>query len=184
MILAIPRLYAAPVLEVLVPALINTLKLIGASLLLSLLIAVPAGIGAALRPYSTRDYAINFVAFAGVSIPVFWLALMLIMVFAVLWPILPASGTGSLNSDEPWTGLRYLVLPVATLAIGSIGGHTRFMRGAMLEVLRRDYIRTARAKGASMARVVRKHALRNAMLPVVTVLALEFGTLFFWGISY
>jgi peptide/nickel transport system permease protein len=172
------RLYAAPAFAVLEPALWNTLKLLGASLLLSLLISIPCGISAALKPYSIRDYSINFIAFAGISIPVFWLGLMLIIVFAVLLNILPASGTGSLTAPGFWDSLRYLILPVATLTIGSVGGHTRFMRGAMLEVMRQDYIRTARAKGAGIGRIVYKHALRNAMLPVVTILALECGTLF------
>lgn len=172
------RLYASPVTEVLGPALVNTLKLLGASLLLSLAIAVPAGIIAALKPYSVRDYAINLAAFAGISIPVFWLALMLIIVFAVTLGVLPAGGTGTPGAGGSWEDLKYLVLPVATLALASVGGHIRFIRGALLEVLRQDYIRTARAKGASPGRVVLKHALRNALIPVVTILALEFGTLF------
>ena len=172
------RLYASPVVEVLGPALVNTLKLLGASLLLSLAIALPAGIVAALRPYSLRDYVINLVAFAGISIPVFWLALLLIVVFAVILGVLPAGGTGTLEAEGFWEGLKYLVLPVATLTMVSVGGHTRYIRGALLEVLRQDYIRTARAKGASPRRIVLKHALRNALIPVVTILALEFGTLF------
>ena len=172
------RLYKVPAIDVLGPALWNTLKLLGASLLLSLLIAIPCGVYAALKPYSMRDYSVNFIAFAGISIPVFWLGLMLIIVFAVLLNLLPASGTGAVNSGGFWDSLRYLILPVATLTIGSVGGHTRFMRGSMMEVMRQDYIRTARAKGASTSRIVYRHALRNAMLPVVTILALECGTLF------
>lgn len=172
------RLYASPVLEVLWPALLNTLKLIGASLLLSLLIALPAGIWAALKPYTARDYAVNFFAFAGISIPSFWLGLMLIIVFAVLLGVLPAGGTGSLDAAGFWNELKYLILPVVTLTLASIGAHTRFMRGSMLEVMRQDYIRTARAKGAGTQRIVFKHALRNALLPVVTVLSLECGAIF------
>jgi peptide/nickel transport system permease protein len=172
------RLYAAPVLQVLGPALANTLLLLGSSVLVSLIIALPAGIFAALKPYSSRDYLINSLAFAGISIPAFWLALMLIGLFAVHWSLLPAGGTGDLQTAGLWERLQYLVLPVMTLTIASIGGHTRFMRGAMLEVLRQDYIRTARAKGADTRRIVLHHALRNALIPVVTVLALEFGTLF------
>jgi peptide/nickel transport system permease protein len=172
------RLYARPVLQVLGPALTNTLILLGLSFLLSLLIALPAGVYAALKPYSARDYLINFSAFAGVSVPVFWLALMLIIVFAVVLGVLPAGGTGELSGEGFWHHLQYLVLPVATLAIASAGGHTRFMRGSMLEVMRQDYIRTARAKGLATPRIVIRHGLRNALIPVVTVLALEFGTLF------
>ncbi|MGF1529185.1 MAG: ABC transporter permease [Candidatus Competibacterales bacterium] len=169
------RLYGSPVLEVLLPALGNTLKLLGASLLLSMVIALPAGIYAALRPYSWRDYAINLCAFAGISIPAFWLSLMLIIVFAVTFQVLPAGGTGG---DDLWSALRHMVLPVAALTIASVGSHTRFVRGAMLEVMRQDFIRTAQAKGISQWRVVAHHALRNALIPVTTLLGLEFGALF------
>ncbi len=168
------RLYASPVLAVIGPALLNTLILLGLSLLLTLLIALPAGIWAALKPHSARDYLINGLAFAGVSLPTFWLGLMLIGLFAVQLGWLPAGGL----PDNGWGEVRYLILPVATLTICSIGIHARFMRGAMLEVLRHDYIRTARAKGASRQRVVLRHALRNALLPTITVLALELGALF------
>jgi len=172
------RLYASPVLDVVGPALGNTLTLLGASLLLALLLALPAGVYAACKPGSTADYAINFIAFAGISIPVFWLALMLISLFAVTLGWLPASGAGDFSTGGWWDKAQYLVLPVATLTFASIGNHIRFMRGSMREVLRQDYIRTAYAKGAGSWRVVVHHALRNALLPVVTVLALEFGTLF------
>ena len=170
------RLYASPVLEVLGPALVSTLLLLGLSLLLTVSIALPIGVWAALKPYSGRDYLINGLAFAGISLPPFWLALMLIGLFAVQLGWLPAGGSPTL--PEHWGGLQYLILPVATLTLCSIGGHTRFMRGAMLEVLRQDYIRTARAKGASRTRMVLRHALRNALLPTITVLGLELGTLF------
>ena len=172
------RLYASRVSDVLGKALINTLQLLGLSLIVSFSIALPLGIFAALKPYSMRDYSINLLAFAGVSIPSFWLGLMLIILFSVQLGLLPAGGTG--HADEPglWNHLRYLVLPVMTLTIASISAHTRFVRGAMLEVLRQDFIRTARAKGASTQRIVIRHALRNAMLPVVTILALDLGALF------
>ena len=172
------RLYASRVSEVLLNALGNTLQLLGLSLLLSFLIALPLGILAALKPYSARDYSINLLAFAGVSIPSFWLGLMLIILFSVQLGVLPAGGTGQAEGAGLWNHLRYLVLPVMTLTIASISSHTRFVRGAMLEILRQDFIRTARAKGASTRRIVLKHALRNAMLPVVTILALDLGALF------
>lgn len=172
------RLHSKPVMEVLYPALGNTVILLGLSFGLALLIALPAGIAAAYRPYSRLDYAINMTAFAGISVPPFWLALMLIIVFAVVLGILPAGGLGKIGSEGLWDNARYLVLPVASLTIASIGGHTRYMRAAMIETLRQDYIRTARATGASEVRVVFGHALRNAMIPVVTIIALDFGYLF------
>ena len=172
------RLYAAPVLDVLLPALGNTLILLGLTLVLSLAIGLPAGVVAALRPYSRTDYAINLFAFAGISVPAFWLGLLLIIVFAVILGVLPAGGTETVGGAGFWDQAKYLVLPVANLTLASVGGHTRYMRAAMMETLRQDYIRTARAKGAGRARVVLGHALRNAMIPVVTIIALQFGYLF------
>ena len=176
------RIHNRPVLEILAPRLTNTMILMGLTLAISLAIAVPVGVASALRPYSVTDYAINFLALGGISVPVFWLALLLIMLFAVELGWLPAGGMGGLDARDGAAGLwdraRHLVLPVAALSIASIGGLTRFVRAAMMEVLRQDYIRTARAKGAGRWRIVFRHALRNAMIPVVTILALSFGTLF------
>lgn len=163
------RLYAKPVLEVLGPALSKTLGLISTALALSLAIALPVGMLAALRPYGRLDYAVNFLAFAGISVPSFWLALILIILFSVTLGWLPPGGSG---------GGLHMVLPVMSLTLASVGGHTRYVRAAMIEVLRQDYIRTARAKGAGPFRVVVKHALRNALLPVVTIVALDLGMLF------
>ncbi len=176
--LGFSRLYARPVLEALAPALGNTLWLLGLSIALSLAIGLPSGMAAALRPYSRLDYTVNLIAFAGNSVPVFWLALLLIIVFAVVLGVLPAGGVGTVGEAGFGDAARYMVLPVATLTIASVGGHTRYMRAAMIEVLRQDYIRTARAKGAGPLRVVLRHALRNAMIPVVTIVALDFGYLF------
>ena len=176
--LGFSRLQAQPVLAVIWPALANTVTLLGISFLLSILIAIPGGIAAAVRQYSRSDYLINLFAFAGISIPSFWLALIMITIFSVTLGILPASGTGTIGLDEFWDTAKFLVLPVATLTITSIGGHTRFVRAAMIETLRQDYIRTARAKGASEMRVILRHALRNALIPVVTISALDFGFLF------
>jgi peptide/nickel transport system permease protein len=172
------RLFAKPVPDVLFPALANTVVLIGTAIGLSLLIGLPAGLIVALKPYSKLDYTINLLAFSGISMPAFWLALLLIILFAVTLGILPAGGTGELSAGGAWSKLQFLVLPVMTLTIASVGGHTRYMRAAMLETLRQDYIRTAKAKGAGQVRVVLVHALRNAMIPVVTIIALDFGFLF------
>ncbi len=172
------RLHARPVLDVLWPALGNTALLLGAAFLLSVALALPAGVFAATRPYSKTDYAINLFAFAGISIPPFWLALLLIIAFAVLLEILPAGGMGTIGAEGFWDTLRYLVLPVATVTIASVGGHTRYVRASMIETLRQDYIRTARAKGLDERRIVLGHALRNAMGPVATIIALDFGYLF------
>jgi len=172
------RLHARPVLEVLLPRLANTCLLMGLSFLLALALALPAGILAALRPRSWLDYGLNLFAFAGISVPSFWLALLLILLFSVELGWLPASGVQSIGADSLGDRLAHLALPVLTLTVLTAGSVLRFTRSAMLETLRQDYIRTARAKGLSTFGVVVNHALRNAMIPVVTVLALHFGALF------
>ena len=172
------RLYVRPVLEVMPDFLLNTFNLMGLTFVISIVIAVPVGVYAALRQHSAGDYAINLACFAGISVPIFWLALMLIILFAVLIPVLPASGVSSIGGGGFLDHARHLVLPVVTLTIFSVGSYTRFMRASTIEVMRQDYIRTAFAKGASRNRVVLRHALRNALLPVVTIIALSFGTLF------
>tara|TARA_B100000749_G_C18390887_1_gene450198 strand:- start:134 stop:1009 length:876 start_codon:yes stop_codon:yes gene_type:complete len=172
------RIHNRPTLEILVPRLINTTWLMAASLFLSLILAIPSGIYSALHPYSRSDYFINLLALGGISIPVFWLALMLIILFSVSLGWLPAGGMGSTGDGGLTDRISHMILPVVTLSIASIGSLTRYVRSAMMEVLRNEYIRTARAKGLSRYKIVYKHALRNAMIPVVTVLALSFGTLF------
>jgi peptide/nickel transport system permease protein len=172
------RLHARPVLEVLLPRLGNTCLLMGLSFVLALAIALPAGILAALRPRSWLDYGLNLFAFAGISVPSFWLALLLILLFAVELGWLPAGGVQSIGEGSLGDRLAHLVLPVLTLTVLTAGSVLRFTRSAMLETLRQDYIRTARAKGLGPFGVVLNHALRNAMIPVVTVLALHFGALF------
>jgi peptide/nickel transport system permease protein len=171
----VSRLYAAPVSSVLVEPLQRTLLLIGLSLPLALLIALPLGILAALRPGGWVDRLITLFAFATLSVPVFWLGLMGIVLFAVILGWLPAGGLGQAGD---WAGqARHLVLPVVTLAIGALGPYTRHMRSAMVAALQADHIRTARAKGAGLGRIVLHHALRAAFLPVVTILALDCGAL-------
>lgn len=163
------RLYHQPVAEVLAPRLGNTLMLMGSSLVLALAVAVPAGVLAARKAGSALDTAINLACFAGISLPPFWLALVLMLLFAVGLGWLPAGGMG---------GPAHMVLPVATLTLAGIAGYTRYVRAAMIEALRADHIRTARAKGLSETRVVWRHALPGALVPVVTIVGLEFGSLF------
>lgn len=177
------RSFGQPVLAVLGPRLLNTIELAGIAFLLSVSIALPLGIWAASRPHSHADYAINLFCFAGISIPAFWLALLLITLFAVMLGWLPAGGMAELRAGTGWLAaldqkVRFAILPVLTLTLVQLGTYTRFMRGAMIEVLRQDYVRTARAKGASERRVLLGHALVNALAPVLTVLALSFGALF------
>ncbi len=171
------RIANQPVLDVLIPRLGNTILLMGCSFILALLLALPAGILAALAPRSFFDHAINLTAFAGISVPPFWLAILLIILFAVTLGWLPAGGMGPADADFG-TRVSHLVLPVLTLSLATLGGLIRFMRAAMIEALRQDYVRTAHAKGLHPAQVVVGHALRNAMIPVTTIIALNFGSLF------
>jgi peptide/nickel transport system permease protein len=171
------RLFAAPVWGTLLPRLGNSLLLMGSSFVLALMLALALGTAAARRPDSRLDGAINLFCFAGISVPTFWLALVLILVFAAGLGWLPASGVATAGVGDAADRLRHLVLPVATLTLASVGGYTRYMRAAMREALAQDHIRTARAKGASEARVVLHHAMPSALVPVTTILALSFGGL-------
>lgn len=172
------RLYAKPALAALWPALVSTTILVGISFVLSLAIALPAGVWVSTRPDGPADRAVNLACFAGVSMPPFWLAILLILLFAVALGWLPAGGVPTRAGAGLAEHARHMVLPVATLTLLHVGGYLRFMRAAMIETMRQDYIRTAQAKGAGPARVLMKHALRNALNPVVTVVALGFGGLF------
>ena len=172
------RTHAQPVLTVLGPALWVTCKLMLLSFILAVLLAFALGVAAAMRPGGVVDGLVSLFAFAGISVPVFWLALVLQLVFAVQLHWLPAGGLSTVGDGSLRDILRHLLMPVITLALASAGQFTRFVRAAMIETLRMDHVRTARAKGAGEGRIVMVHALRNAMIPVVTVMALSFGTLF------
>lgn len=172
------RLYSTRAVAALVPRLGNTAVLMGTSFILALTIALPMGAWAARRPGERLDAAINLLSFAGISVPPFWLALVLILVFAVSLGWLPAGGIATIGDGGLADRAQHLALPVATLTIASIGTYLRYMRAGMIEALRQDYVRTARAKGASETRILWAHALRNALIPVITVVALSFGSLF------
>ena len=172
------RTHGRPVLEVLTPALLQTCKLMLASFILSVIAALVLGIVSALRPGGWIDTVVGLFAFAGISVPVFWLALILILIFAVELHWLPASGMGQVGDYGFADQMRHLTLPVLTLVLANTGQFTRYVRAAMIETLHMDFVRTAWAKGAGAARVVLVHALRNALIPVVTIMALSFGTLF------
>ncbi len=176
--LGFSRLHAKPVLGVITPALGNTVILLGLSFVFSILIAIPAGVLAAARQNTRLDYAINLFSFLAISVPSFWLALLMITLFSVTLGLLPAGGTETIGVDSLADKAKFLVLPVATLTLLSLGSQARFTRAEMIQILRQDYIRTARAKGVPESRVIFRHALRNALIPVVTIIALDFGYLF------
>lgn len=172
------RSYSQPVLAILLPRLGNTLLLMGVSLAATLAIAIPLGVFAAVRPYSPADNAINLFCFAGISMPSFWLALLSIILFAVKLGWLPAGGMETVGGSGALDRIQHLIMPVAVLTVTNVGSFTRYMRASMIQTLRQDYIRTARAKGAGPSRLLVGHALQNALLPLITIVGLSFGTLF------
>lgn len=178
------RTYRIPVEEMMGPALTYTFILSMTTLIFSFAVAVPLGIISALKPNSKIDYTINLFNFAGISMPSFWLGLVLIIIFAVKLKWLPASGfqTTGMDYDTYWDEFvdkaKYLVLPVISLSIQSIGRFSRFTRSSMLEAMRNDFIRTAKAKGLARNVVVWKHGFRNALIPLITIAALSLSSVF------
>ena len=168
-----------PVAEMIGSQMAPTLLLMGGSLVLGLLIAVPAGIYSAIHRYQKRDFAVVTASFFGSSIPGFFLALILIYVFNVRLGWLPSSGmfTPGTGGDF-WDVVRHLIMPAVVLAVSVAGSNIRYIRSAMLEILEMDYLRTAKAKGIGRFLVINKHALRNALLPIVTVIGMQIPTLF------
>lgn len=170
--------YFRPALSVLAPALLQTIKLMVLTLAAVVPLALILGTISARKPNGWLDNIISFIALASISSPVFWLALILIIVFAVNLQWFPASGTASSGETGLLSQAWHLTLPVLTLTLFSGGQLIRYVRASMIETLNSDFVRTARAKGLSEQTVLFRHALRNALLPVVTVLALSFGSLF------
>lgn len=171
------RTYGTPVTKIIVERLQNTMTLLATAVVVAFIIGVSAGIYSALHQYSFADYAVTVVAFAGHSVPVFWQGIVFILLFAVWKPWFPAGGmlTPGVPPGWPalWDRLWHLVLPVAVLATSGMAAWARYMRSSMLEVIRQDYVRTARAKGNSETTVINRHALRNAMIPIITLVALS-----------
>jgi ABC-type dipeptide/oligopeptide/nickel transport system permease component len=176
-----------PILPDLLRVMGHTLQLVFIAEILAVLIAVLIGVLSALRQYSVFDYSATTFSFIGLAMPVFWLALMLQVLVTQVYQstghnIFPIT---SLSSVDPGTGLHFvadrawhLTLPVLVLMIASIATYSRYMRASMLEVINADYVRTARAKGVSERNVTGRHAFRNALIPLVTLVALNFGALF------
>ena len=168
-----------PVADKILERLPITILLNVLSLLLILVVAIPLGVLSAVRQDSLFDRVAGVVVFVGFAIPTFWLALLLMILFGVHLGWLPISGIRSLNSEylppgmALWDLIRHLILPVLLAAFGGLAGLSRYMRANMLEVVRQDYILTARAKGLSERVVIYRHALRNALLPVITILGLS-----------
>jgi peptide/nickel transport system permease protein len=178
--------FRRPVSEMIAERIPNTLLLVGVSFIVTLLIALPVGILSARKPYSLFDYIVTTITFMGQSLPVYWLGLGLILIFYVALknpftgdPLFPGGGMNTFGKEGNFVDtLWHLVLPVTALSLGWAAWYSRFLRSSMLDVLHEDYIRTARAKGVVDRLVYYKHALRNAILPLVTLIALDLPSLF------
>lgn len=172
----------APVTSIIAPRVWPTILLMGASLIFTVIIAIPLGIYSAIKKYSALDNAGTFLSFVGYSMPSFWLGLILQLVLGIYladWAGRRIFYVSGMSTSGGFVDLlQHLTLPVLTLSVISIAEFSRFQRGAMLEVLTSDYLRTARAKGLSQRTVYLKHALRNALVPTVTLVALSMGTAF------
>lgn len=177
------RQYSVPVAGLLAERVPNTLTLSVTALILSLSVALPIGIYSAVRQYSLLDYFATVLAFLGRSMPSFWFALLMIMFFSVYLNLLPVTGIQTIGVElQGWDYFRdrllHAILPTITLTLLQVSGWVRYTRSSFLEVIKEDYLRTARAKGLSERVVIFKHALRNAIIPVITILALDLPHLF------
>ena len=178
------RTYRIPVTEMMGPSLKATFILSMGSLLFAIMVGIPLGIYCALKPNSKMDYLVNIFNFGGISIPSFFLGIVLIIIFSVGLGWLPAGGyqtTGMQYNnlfEEILDKAKYLILPILSLSVQSIGRFSRFSRSAMVEAMRNDFIRTARAKGMSEQVVIWKHGFRNALIPLITIVAISFSSVF------
>ncbi|MDP8921134.1 MAG: ABC transporter permease [Pseudomonadota bacterium] len=165
-----------PVLDLIMSKLPVTLELAILAMIVALAIGIPTGIISAVKKGTTVDYTANVIALSGLSIPNFWLGIMLIMLISVRWQLLPASGYVP-PTEDLWLNIKTMIMPAFVLGTGLAASLMRHTRSAMLGVMRSDYIRTARAKGLLSRKVILKHALRNALIPIVTLSTLLFGEL-------
>lgn len=165
-----------PVIELILGRMPATLQLMVTTILLSLVISIPISIIAALRPGSLLDKGLMLFSVMGQAVPIFWLGLALILLFAVQWRILPASGYVPLT-ENPFESIRRSLLPAIVLSTREIAIFTKFLRSELIDVLNQDYIRSATAKGLTQTIVVRRHAMKNSLIPFITVIGLEVGAL-------
>lgn len=175
--------YKQPVIDVIDSRIGNTLLLGTASLLLSILIAIPIGMISSIKRYSIFDYIMTILAFIGLSIPAFFFGLLLIKVFAVNLNILPVSGMVTIGKNYEGINhvmdvFNHMILTTIVLALLNTASFMRYTRSSMIDITGQDYIRTARAKGVSSWGIVLKHAFKNALIPIITVISLELPTLF------
>lgn len=167
-----------PVLDMIVERLPATLELMLAAFLFAAIIAIPLGVFSALKQYSFLDLFGTTLSFLGIAMPVFWFGLMLQLLFSVKLGWLPVAGTVTVGAESTWDHIKHLIMPTVVLSLHYIAGWSRYMRSSMLSVIRQNYITTARAKGVKEKTVILRHAMKNALIPVVSIMALNLANLF------
>jgi peptide/nickel transport system permease protein len=167
-----------PVAEMIAERLPATLELMATSFVLAAILAVGIGILSAVKQHTPIDYLITGASFVGIAMPVFWFALILQLLFSVRLGWLPVAGTETVGATSLWDHLQHLILPAAVLSFRNIAGWSRYLRASLVGALRSNYVRTARAKGLPERAVVGVHALRNALIPLVSIMALNLADLF------
>jgi peptide/nickel transport system permease protein len=171
--------FGQPVTRIIGDRLGATLLLMGISSVLAILVAIPLGIYSAVRQYSVWDYLVTALSYFGLAMPTFWFGIMMMIIFSVELRWLPTSGMYTPGEEgSPLDLLKHLVMPVLVLALVEVAVISRFMRSAMLDVLSQDFLRTARAKGLRETVVVMRHGIRNALIPVITIIGLRIPVLF------
>lgn len=172
--------YGQPALDIVFERLPATLELAVMAMFFSILIGIPLGVIASIRPNSMLSRTIMFFSLAGISIPVFWTGMILVLLFSVVWGVLPSSGRGDVflfSSIFTWDGIKHIAMPVLTLSIFQLALIIRLTRTGMMEVLMQDYIKLATAKGVPRRVIVYYHALKNTMIPLITIIGIQFGQL-------
>ena len=170
--------YGQPALDIVFERFPATLELAVLAMFLSIIIGIPLGIISSINPKSFLSKIIMFFSLLGISVPVFWTGMVLVLVFSVLWGILPSSGRGEValfSSAFTWDGIKHLIMPVITLSLFQLALLLRLTKTGMMEVLMQDYIKLARAKGVPRRVIVYYHALKNTLIPLITVIGIQFG---------
>ena len=176
--LGISFVYGQPALDIVFERLPATLELAIIAMLFSIILGIPLGIIASINPNSKLSRIIMFFSLTGISVPVFWTGMVLVLVFSVIFGVLPSSGRGEVylfTSAFTWDGIKHLIMPVLTLSMFQLALILRLTRTGMMEVLMQDYIKLATAKGVPRKVVVYYHALKNTMIPLITVIGIQFG---------
>ncbi len=173
-------IYGQPALDIVFERMPATMELAVIAMILSILIGIPLGIISSIKPNSITSRIIMFFSLAGISVPVFWTGMILVLIFSVILGVLPSSGRGEVylfTSAFTWDGIRHLIMPVVTLAIFQLALILRLTRTGMMEVLMQDYIKLAAAKGVPRKVIVYYHALKNTLIPLITIIGIQFGQL-------